>query len=76
MTKVRQTKTARVQAMLRRPRGASLEAICKATGWQAHSARAALSGLRKAGWMIERAPAEDKTGGSVYRITPTSEAPK
>ena len=76
MTKVKQTKTARVQAMLERPGGASLEAICKVTGWQTHSARAALSGLRKAGHQIERVPAEGKAGGAVYRITGMAEAPK
>lgn len=54
MTKSKQTKIGRVQSMLRRPAGASLAAICKATGWQAHSARAALSTLRKTGGTIER----------------------
>lgn len=71
MTKRKQTKTAKVQAMLRRTSGASLEAICKATGWQPHSARAALSGLRKTGLAIEREAAGDGTAGSVYRITAT-----
>jgi hypothetical protein len=60
--------------MLVRPQGASLDAICKATGWQAHSARAVLSGLRKAGHRIERqAPGEGEDGSSVYRITPAPE---
>jgi hypothetical protein len=54
MTKPKQTKKAKVRAMLERPDGATLEAICKATGWQAHSARAALSGFRKAGHTVER----------------------
>ena len=72
MSKARQTKTDKVRAMLARPQGASLEAICKTTGWQAHSARAALSGLRKAGHVIERSPAGGKAGGSVYRIAATA----
>nr|WP_093163057.1 DUF3489 domain-containing protein [Aliiruegeria lutimaris] len=55
--------------MLARPQGASLEAICKATGWQPHSARAILSGLRKAGYTVERQAAEKQGAGSVYRIT-------
>jgi hypothetical protein len=42
-------KTDRVPAMLARPQGATLEAICEATGWQPHSARAVLSGMRKSG---------------------------
>ena len=75
MSKPKQTKTDRVRAMLSRPQGASLGAICKATGWQPHSARAVLSGFRKSGYTIERSPAEgDKTGGSVYRITAEPEA--
>jgi len=49
MTKPKQTKIARVQGMLERPSGATVEALCKTTGWQAHSVRAALTGLRKAG---------------------------
>ena len=69
MTHPRQTKTARVRAMLEQPGGASLDAICTSTGWQPHSARAALSGLRKAGCLIERTPDPDKAGGSTYRIT-------
>lgn len=64
-----QTKITKVQTMLRRPNGASLDAICKATGWQPHSARAALSGLRKAGIVIERSSLDGKQG-SVYRIVP------
>jgi hypothetical protein len=75
MSKPKQTKTDRVRTMLARPQGASLEAICKATGWQPHSARAVLSGLRKAGYTIERsAPEGGKPGGSVYRITAEPEA--
>ena len=73
MTKSKETKTAKVQAMQARPNGVSLAAICKATGWQPHSVRAALSGLRKAGQVIERTPGEGTTA-SVYRITGFTEA--
>jgi hypothetical protein len=75
MTKPKQTKIAKVQALLERPQGARLDAICKATGWQPHSVRAALSGLRKAGHAIERTSGDNKTGASVYHIIPASEAP-
>lgn len=68
------SKTARVLAMLARPKGADLGAICKATGWQPHSARAALSALRKAGHLIERQPGDGKGGVSVYRITASAKA--
>jgi hypothetical protein len=36
-------------------------------GWLPHTLRAALSGLRKQGHVIERIKADD--GSSVYRIT-------
>ncbi len=52
MSKSKQTKIDKVQHLLRRPSGASLEALCKATEWQPHSVRAALSGLRKKGVTI------------------------
>lgn len=74
MTKARQTKIAKVQSMLHRPSGATIDALRKATGWQAHSVRAALTGLRKAGHVIERQEAESKTGRPVYRIVAAAEA--
>jgi transposase-like protein len=68
----RKTKAALVREMLERPRGASIEEVCKATGWQSHTVRAALSGLRKAGLNIDRAKSD--AGTSVYRITEPEEA--
>jgi DNA-binding IclR family transcriptional regulator len=70
------SKTAHVLTMLARPKGASLDALCKATGWQPHSTRAALSGLRKSGHVIERTPGNGTGGGSVYRITTETQAGK
>ncbi|BDW84636.1 DUF3489 domain-containing protein [Roseicyclus marinus] len=72
MSKPKQTKIEMVRALLAQPKGASLAAICSATGWQPHSARAALSGLRKAGYAVERTATEEGTTGSaVYRIIAT-----
>jgi len=68
------SKTTRLLAILAKPKGASLETICNATGWQPHSARAALSGLRKAGYLIERLPGDGEGGGSIYRIKSTPQA--
>ena len=59
------TKTARVLAMLRRPEGATLQQIMRATGWQAHSVRGFISGTvgRKMGLRIESSKAAD--GGRI-----------
>ncbi len=62
------SKTDRLRRMLATGTGASLAEICTETGWQAHSARAAISGLRKAGWTVERSPAAEGAP-SRYRIT-------
>jgi hypothetical protein len=54
-------------AMLRRPQGASLEQMCKTTGWQAHSVRGAISGAikKKLGLTVS----SDKASGvRIYRI--------
>ncbi len=60
------TKAAIVSKLLSRPRGASLGDITAATGWQAHSIRAFLTGLRKKGLILEREHRRD--GASGYRI--------
>lgn len=48
------SKIARLVALMGEGNGASLEEMCEATGWQAHSVRAALTGLRKRGVVITR----------------------
>ena len=48
-----------VVAMLLRDQGATLDQLIAATGWLPHTARAALSGLRKAGYAID----SDKVDG-------------
>ena len=60
------TKAAIVGRLLSRPRGASLGDITAATGWQAHSIRAFLTGLRKKGVNLEREQRRD--GATGYRI--------
>ena len=50
----RQTKAAMLRARLAAPGGVSLAKLIEATGWQAHTLRAALTGLRKSGLAITR----------------------
>jgi lambda repressor-like predicted transcriptional regulator len=48
------TKSATVLARLQREQGATLAELVAATGWQPHTTRAMLTGLRKKGHAIER----------------------
>ena len=50
----RDTKIRRLRERLQDRGGASLAVLREITGWQAHTVRAALSGLRKKGWAITR----------------------
>jgi hypothetical protein len=52
--------------LLARARGATIAEIQTATGWQPHSARAFLSGLRKAGQTLVKE--ERKSGETSYRL--------
>lgn len=60
------TKAATVVDLLRRKEGATISDLAKATGWQPHSVRAVLSGLRKTGHTIEKSKRGETT---CYRIT-------
>ncbi|KLE31976.1 DUF3489 domain-containing protein [Aurantiacibacter gangjinensis] len=62
----RETKIGKVIALLKRKQGATLDQIVKATGWQPHTARAAMTGLKKKGYTIERKAFD---GVSHYLIT-------
>lgn len=55
-----------VKGLLRRTEGATLDELVEATGWQPHSTRAALTGLRKKGHAIEKTKRDEVT---CYRIT-------
>ncbi len=57
------TKIATIIKLLRRPKGASIAELRKAIGWQDHSLRAALTGLRKKGFEVIR----DKNHAGVTR---------
>jgi len=60
------TKIAAVIRLLRRSSGATIAQLQKTTGWQPHSVRAALTGLRKKGHDVQRD--KDARGVTVYRI--------
>lgn len=45
--------------LLRAKAGADVKALSDALGWQPHTVRAALTGLRKAGVMVEKMPARE-----------------
>ncbi|MFC0588253.1 DUF3489 domain-containing protein [Novosphingobium aquiterrae] len=59
------TKIALVRTLLGREEGATLAELTSATGWLAHTARAALTGLRKKGAVLEKSKRGDLT---CYRI--------
>ena len=48
------TKSAAVVALLQRPQGATLAELIAVTGWLPHTTRAALTGIRKQGQVIEK----------------------
>ena len=62
------TKQSLLIAILQSPNGATMAEIIAATGWQAHSARGAMSGAlgKKLGLVV--VSAKDDARGRVYRI--------
>lgn len=67
----RQTKASMVEALLASKEGATLNAMCEMTGWQTHTCRAFLTGLRKKGMEIARD--KDAAGTTMYRLGTTKE---
>jgi Protein of unknown function (DUF3489) len=67
------SKQALIVAMLTNDKGATLAALAKATSWLPHTTRAAMTGLRKRGFAIERTHHEKL--GSLYRIVRNRTAP-
>ena len=62
------TKTEQVLSLLRRPKGASIADLSKATGWQAHSVRGFLSGTLKKKMGLAVVSEKDAKGVRRYRI--------
>ena len=67
-TAERGTKTAKILALLKRPGGASLKQLRKATGWQAHSVRGFLSGTLKKKMGLRVTSTKLQDGQRTYRI--------
>lgn len=67
----RPSKSAAVLAMLQRPEGVTLDQLVIATGWLPHTARAALTGLKKKGHEVT----SDKPAGGArtYRVSSGAE---
>lgn len=66
------SKQALVISMLSAKAGTTIDALVDATGWLPHTTRAALTGLRKRGFAIERSREND--AASVYRIVRSAAA--
>ena len=66
------SKQAQIIALMQRKGGAMLEDMIAATGWLAHTTRAALTRLRQAGHILDKAKRE--TGGTVYDIAEPANA--
>lgn len=67
------SKQAAVLDLLRREQGATMDDLIDATGWLAHTTRAALTRLRQRGYALTRSWGED--GRAVYRLQPEAIAP-
>ena len=59
------TRSVQLHKLLTRKSGVTLAQLQKTFGWQPHTAQAAISAQRKAGYQIERS---DSDKGSVYRM--------
>jgi Protein of unknown function (DUF3489) len=64
----RESKKARIIAMLRAPAGATIEAMARAAKWQPHSVRGFLAGVVRKKLRLTLVSA-DGENGRVYRIT-------
>jgi hypothetical protein len=62
------TKLAQLEAMLRRPDGATVEQISKSLDWQMHSVRGAMSGALKKKQGLSITSEKTDNGRRIYRI--------
>ena len=62
------SKQAQVIAMLKRPEGATIDQICKATQWQAHTVRGTFAGAFKKKLGLEITSTKEVGGQRIYRV--------
>lgn len=65
-------KTKAALRLLRRKQGASLDELCRATGWQQHSVRSLLSATFRKRMQLDVRCERSASGQSRYRIVPES----
>ena len=68
----RRTKSDTILDLVQRPTGASISELTKATGWQPHSVRAALTGLRKKGREVVRTKDDQSVTRYCIAVEPAS----
>jgi len=68
------TKISHVVGLLQRDDGATLDEVIAATGWLPHTSRAALTGLRKRGYAIEKHRNAEGRRGYVIATAPQGSA--
>lgn len=62
------TKQSQLIAMLKRPEGATIDEIVKASGWQPHTVRGAIAGALKKKLGLDVRSEKDEQRGRVYRV--------
>jgi uncharacterized protein DUF3489 len=62
------TQTAKILRLLKRPNGASLGELTKATGWQPHSVRGFLSGVLKTKMRLKVTSSQREDHQRAYRL--------
>ncbi len=66
------SKQVKLVEQLSRPKGARIRDLVSLLGWQPHTVRAALSGLRQRGYAVARS--KNEQGETIYRANPPQSA--